>query len=63
MRDHGASIQDGYLATLTRLTIAEELGHGRAQITNAYCGKAAKVQGDALEQRRLDGSETQRRTT
>jgi integrase len=28
----------------TRLTVAEELGHGRAQITNAYLGKASKAE-------------------
>lgn len=33
--------------TATRQTIAEELGHGRTQITNAYCGKATKPPRDS----------------
>lgn len=54
----GGALIDKTLDHDARLTVAEELGHGRKQISNSYLGKATKAKAGAVEQRPLDGSET-----
>ena len=51
----GGSRIDKALDKEARLTIAEELGHGRTQITNAYVGKVTNSNACAAGQDRRDG--------